>query len=80
MDVLELNGLVTVTIPGAQANMSRKFVESVTRAPLPLTDVDRLTAPFSANFTNPLRNPPAVGWNVTVAAQLCPAASVVGQL
>ena len=80
MEVLELNGLVTVTVPGAQANMISKLVESVTRAPLPLSDVDLLAAPFNVNFTDPLRNPPVVGWKVTVAVQLCPARSLDGQL
>lgn len=80
MDVLVLNGLVTVTVPGAQLNITSKLVERVTRAPLPLSDTDLLVAPFNVNFTDPFRNPPVVGWNVTVARQLCPAKSVDGQL
>jgi len=46
-DVLELNGLVTVTVPDAQANMISELVESVTRAPLPLSAVDLLVAPVN---------------------------------
>jgi hypothetical protein len=80
MDVLELNGLVTVTVPGTQTNMISELVESVTRAPLPLSDVDLLDAPVNVNSTEPFRSPPAAGWKVTVAEQFCPPASVDGQL
>jgi hypothetical protein len=51
MDVLELNGLLTVAVPDAQANMTSKLGETVTRAALPLNDVDLLAAPFTVNFT-----------------------------
>jgi len=63
-DVLELKGLVTVTVPDAQANMISELVESVTKAPLPLSGVDLLDAPVSVNSTAPFRSPPAVRWNV----------------
>src|ERR1700730_15621196 len=66
-DVLVLNGLVTVTVPGAQENMMSRLVEREMVAPLPLTLVVRLAAPFKANFTCPLRKPPVVGWKFTVA-------------
>jgi hypothetical protein len=68
-EVLELKGLVTVAFPDAQANMISKLGETVTRAPLPLTVVDLLAAPFNVNFTDPLRNPPVAGWKITVARQ-----------
>jgi hypothetical protein len=80
IDVLVLNGLVTVTVPEAHANMISSVVESVTSAPLPLSAVDLLGAPFSANATDPFRRPPLVGWKTAVAVQLCPAASLAGQL
>ena len=79
-EVLELNGLVTVTAPDAQANIISELVESVTRAPLPLSGVDLLDAPVNVKSTAPFRSPPAVGWNVTVAKQFFPAESVDGQL
>src|SRR5450631_923953 len=75
-DVEVVNGFVTVTVPEAPSKMTSDVVESVTSAALPLTDVDRLAAPLSVNFTDPLRNPPVVGWKATVARQLCPAARV----
>ncbi len=80
MDVLALSGFVTVTVPEAQANIMSELVESVTSAPLPLSDVALLKAPLSVNFADPLRNPPMVGLNVTLAKQLSPAISVDGQL
>lgn len=80
MDVLAFSGLVTFTVPGAQLNITSKLVESETRLPLPLNAVDLLGAPISVNSTDPFRNPPSVGWNVTVAEQLSPAASAAGQL
>jgi len=79
-DVLVLSGFVTVAVPDAQANMTSKEGEMVTRAPLPLKGTDLLAAPFKANCTDPLRSPPVVGWKVTVARQLSPAISVDGQL
>ena len=57
-DVLELNGLVTPTVPEAQANMISELVESVTRAPLPLSSVDLFDAPVTVNSTDPFRSPP----------------------
>lgn len=80
MDVLVLSGLVTFTVPGVQLNITSKLVESETRLPLPLTAVDLLVVPVNAKVTDPFRSPPSIGWNVTVAEQLSPAASVAGQL
>src|SRR5271165_3408245 len=79
-EVEVVSGLVTVTVPPAPSNKTSKLGETVINAPLPLKEADLLAAPFRVNFTDPFRSPPAVGWNVTVAVQLCPAASVDGQL
>src|SRR5579859_1536630 len=53
--------------------------DTVISAALPLTGTDLLATPFTLNFTDPFRSPPAVGWKVTVAVQFCPANSVGGQ-
>jgi len=49
------SGLVTVTVPGAPSYMMSTLRETVTDAPLPLTETDLDLTPERSKVTVPLR-------------------------